>query len=189
MAKKSFKGSAMLNPVPVVLINSINSQGMVNVFTAAWVGTACSKPPIISLAIKPERLSYENIKNSGLFTLNMPPKSLAYAVDFCGVKSGRDLDKIKAMNLELEDGEKIPVPSIVQCPVSLECKVIKIIELGSHHLFLAEILLCKVDEGLIDSKGKIDFKKADLICYSHGEYLSTSQKALGSFGYSVKKRK
>ena len=188
MGKKCFKGSAMLNPVPVVLINSISPEGKVNVFTAAWVGTVCSKPPIISLAIRPERLSYEYIKNNGFFTLNMPPISLTYAVDFCGVKSGRDIDKIKQMKLDLDPGEKIPVPSIVQCPVSLECKVINIIELGSHHLFLGEVLLTKVEESLIDSKGKIDFKKANLICYSHGEYLSVSQKPLGSFGYSIKKK-
>ena len=188
MAKKFFKGSTLLNPVPVVLITSLDEGGKSNVFTAAWVGNACTKPPIISVAIKPERLSYKYIKERKEFTVNLPTKELVRTVDFCGVKSGTELDKIKATGLTLEPGEKIATPSIKECPISLECKLINIIELGSHHLFLGEIVSVRVEHNLIDEKGKIDLKKADLICYSHGEYFPISSKAIGSFGFSVRKK-
>lgn len=187
MPKIAFKGSTLLNPVPAVLITSKNKES-INVFTAAWVGTACTKPPIITVSIRPERLSYDFIKTTGIFTINLPSSKLVKAVDFCGVKSGRDTDKIKKCNFTLEEGNIIDVPSIKECPVSLECKVNQIVPLGSHELFIAEVLQVNVDSKLVHSDGKIHFEEADLICYSHGEYFSVNNNPLGKFGYSVRKK-
>lgn len=187
MSKVAFKGSAMLNPVPSVLITSINSDEKVNVFTVGWIGTACTHPPMITVAIRPDRLSYKYIKENGEFTVNLPTKDMVKAVDFCGVRSGNTVDKIKHFNFELETPDKIRVPAIKQCPVSMECKVRSITPLGSHDLFLAEVLSVKVEESLIDAAGKIHLEKANLICYSHGEYFALNPKPLGSFGFSVQK--
>lgn len=189
MSKKSFKGSAMLNPVPSVLITSKNKEEKVNVFTVGWIGVACTHPPMISVAIRPERLSYKYIKENGEFVVNLPSRDLVKAVDFCGVKSGTTVDKIKEMNFTLEDSDNISVPYIDECPITLECKVKNIIPLGSHDLFLAEILSVHVEKDLIDEKGKIHYEKANLICYSHGEYFGVSSKALGNFGFSIRKKK
>lgn len=189
MTKKTFKGSIMLNPVPAVLITSKNTEGKVNVFTVGWIGTACTKPPIISVAIRPERLSYEYIKENGEFVVNLPNKTLVREVDLCGVKSGRQFDKIRDLNLSLGESHSISVPYLNDCPIALECKVRNIIPLGSHDLFLAEITSVQVEENLIDEKGKIHFEKANLICYSHGEYFGITKEALGSFGFSVRKKK
>lgn len=188
MTKMHFKGSAMLNPVPVVLITSKNTDGKINVFTAGWVGTACTRPPMITVAIRPERLSYEYIKNTGEFVVNLPKAQMARKIDFCGVRSGRQIDKLKAMNFTAETSLKVDVPQIAECPVSLECKVSNIIPLGSHDLFIAEVLNVNVEDYLIDKSGKIHLEKADLICYSHGEYFPVPQKSTGKFGYSVKRK-
>lgn len=189
MTKKIFKGSVMLNPVPSVLITSKNKEGKINIFTVGWIGTACTKPPMITVAIRPERLSYEYIKESKEFVVNLPTIDIVKAVDFCGVRSGRTIDKIKECKFTLAPSENIETPYIENCPIALECKLKDIIPLGSHDLFLAEIIAVHVEEDLIDSKGKIHFEKANLICYSHGEYFGLSKKALGSFGYSVRKSK
>jgi len=187
MPKVALKGSALLNPLPAVLITSVK-DGFVNVFTAAWVATICTKPPMVSVSIRPERLSYEMIKASGEFTINLPTDKLARVVDFCGVRSGRDVDKLKKFGLSLEEGISVDSPSIKECPVSLECKVKDIIPLGSHHMFISEVVQVKVDKELVDDKGKIHFEKAKLMCYSHGEYFSLAGSPLGKFGYSVQKR-
>lgn len=188
MSKIALKGSAMLNPVPAVLITS-RKDDFVNVFTAAWVGTICTKPPMVSVSIRPERLSYEMIKSTGQFTINLPSAKLTRALDYCGVRSGRDVDKIEKFNLTLEEGIHIDVPSIGECPVALECSVKEILPLGSHHMFIAEVVQVKVEETLVDSNGKIHFDKAGLVCYSHGEYFSLDHVPLGKFGYSVQKKK
>lgn len=189
MSKIHFKGSAMLNPVPAVLITSRNKAHHVNVFTVGWIGTACTKPPMLTVAIRPERLSYEYIKETGEFVVNLPSKELAKKVDYCGVRSGRQVDKIKEMGFTLEDSETIDVPCIRECPVSLECRVLNITPLGSHDLFLAEILNVQVEEDLIDKNGKIHLEHADLLSYSHGEYFALPVKSLGKFGYSVEKKR
>ena len=189
MTKVSFKGSAMLNPVPVVLVTSRNKEGKNNVFTVGWVGTACTHPPMITISIRPERLSYEYIKETKEFVVNLPPKSLVREVDFCGVRSGKTIDKIEHLNLTLEDSDMIKAPIIKECPVALECKLKEIIPLGSHDLFLAQVLSVRVDESLIDSNGKIHFEKGDLMCYSHGEYFPIPQKPIGKFGFSVQRKK
>lgn len=189
MSKKIFKGSVMLNPVPAVLVTSSNSEGKTNVFTVAWTGTVCTKPPILSISIRPERLSYKYIKDSGEFVINLPTQDMVKSLDYCGVRSGLKEDKIKNLNFELSNSSTINTPYITQCPISLECKVKDIIPLGSHDLFLAEVLACNVEDSLIDSKGKIHFEKANLICYSHGEYFKVPDKPIGSFGFSVQKKK
>jgi flavin reductase (DIM6/NTAB) family NADH-FMN oxidoreductase RutF len=188
MPKKSFKGSAMLNPVPVVLITSKGEDDTVNVFTVGWIGTACTRPPMISVAIRPERLSYKNIKQTGEFVVNLPTKHHTKKVDYCGVKSGRTNDKISEMGFSLESSDNISTPGIKECPVSMECKVHSIIPLGSHDLFLAEVVGVRVDESLIDTAGKIHLEKGDLIAYSHGEYFPLLSSAIGKFGYSVQKK-
>jgi len=187
MSKKLFKGSSMLNPVPVVLITCKNSEGKVNVFTVGWIGTACTKPPLITVSIRPSRLSYEYIKENGEFVINLPTKSQVRAVDYCGVRSGRTNDKITESGFILEDSTEISVPMIKQCPVTMECRVKSITPLGTHDLFLAEVLAVHVENNLIDAKGKIHLEKADLISYSHGEYFPIETKAIGTFGFSVKK--
>ena len=188
MTKTIFKGSAMLNPVPVVLITTKNNEGKVNVFTVAWIGTACTKPPMITVAIRPERLSYEYIKESGDFVVNLPNSKMVRAVDYCGVRSGRQIDKIQEMNFTMHSSKDVLAPLISECPISLECKVKSITPLGTHDLILAEIVNTYVDNSLIDFKGKIHFESADLITYSHGEYFSVNSKPLGKFGYSVQKK-
>lgn len=188
MTKKIFKGSVMLNPVPVVLITSKNKENKVNVFTVAWIGTACTKPPIISVAIRPERLSYDYIKESMEFVVNLPSKDLVRQVDFSGVRSGRQMDKIKKLGFTLEDASIVNVPIIKQCPVALECKLKEIITLGSHDLFLGEVVAIQVEDKLIDANEKIHLENADLISYSHGEYFPLNNKALGKFGFSVMKK-
>lgn len=188
MNKTAFKGSIMLNPVPAVLITSRNIDGKDNVFTVGWIGTACTKPPMITVAIRPERLSHKYIKESNSFVVNLASTSLVRAVDYCGVKSGKITDKFEDMNLTLSDGVEINCGIINECPISFECVVKSITPLGSHDLFLAEVVKCHVDNTLIDDKGKIHFEKADLLAYSHGEYFGLNPKVLGSFGYSVRKK-
>lgn len=187
--KVNFKGSVILNPVPVVLITSRNKEGKDNVFTVAWIGTVCTKPPMLSISIRPERLSYEYIKESMEFTVNLPSKNLVKKVDFCGVRSGRVIDKIKEMNFSMKEGEKVSSPYIDDCPISVECQVKQIIPLGTHDVFIAEVVSSHVNEDLMDENGKIHFEWADLITYCHGEYFPMTKSAIGSFGYSVMKEK
>lgn len=188
MTKVNFKGSAMLNPVPVVLVTSIDSKGNKNVFTAAWVGTVCTKPPMVSLSIRPERLSYKYIKDTKEFVINLPSKELVKEVDLCGVKSGKELNKLEKLNLDIEPSKTVKSPIIKDCPVALECKLKDIIPLGSHDLFLAEVTSINIEENLIDKKGKFHLEKADLMCYSHGEYFPIAKKPIGKFGFSVQKK-
>jgi flavin reductase (DIM6/NTAB) family NADH-FMN oxidoreductase RutF len=178
----------MLNPVPVVMVSCSDNNGKPNIITLAWVGTINSDPPMVSISVRKQRYSYELIKQKGQFVINMPTRNQTFATDFCGVKSGKELDKFEAMKLTPENASKVDVPLIKECPVNLECVVKQVIELGSHDLFLAEVVATNVDEKLLDENGKLDLQKADLICYSHGEYYPIG-KSLGFFGYSVTKRK
>ena len=189
MKKRNLKGSVVLNPVPAVLVTCKNSEGKDNVFTVAWVGTICSKPPMLSISVRPERLSYGYIKESMEFTINLPTRKQTKEVDFCGVRSGRQIDKIKECGFNLQEGEKVKSSYIKECPINIECKVKDIIKLGSHDMFIAEVLYSLIDEDLFDEKDKIHFEKANLISYSHGEYFSLSKEVIGKFGYSVMKKK
>ncbi len=189
MKKIDFKGSVVLNPVPVVLITSKNSEGKENVFTVAWTGTICTKPPMLSISIRLERLSYDYIKESMEFTVNLPTAELTKKVDYCGVRSGRTVDKIKEMEFTMVPGEKVGSSYIQECPINIECRVKNIIPLGTHDLFLAEVLTSHIDENLLDENGKIHFEEANLINYCHGEYFPMSKKVLGNFGFSVMKEK
>ena len=189
MKKRNLKGSVVLNPVPVVLITCKNSEGKDNVFTVAWVGTICSKPPMLSISVRPERLSYGYIKESMEFTINLPTRKQTKEVDFCGVRSGRQIDKIKECGFNLQEGEKVKSSYIKECPINIECKVKDIIKLGSHDMFIAEVLYSLIDEDLFDEKDKIHFEKANLISYPPREYFSFSKEAIGKFGYSVIKKK
>ncbi|MEQ8154233.1 MAG: flavin reductase family protein [Clostridiaceae bacterium] len=189
MSKKDFKGSVFLNPVPVVLITSKNKSGKVNVFTVAWTGTLCTKPPMLSISVRPERLSYEYIKETMEFTVNIPSSKLVRAVDYCGVKSGKTIDKIKEMGFTMTEGTNIDVPYINDCPINIECKVRQIIPLGTHDLFMADVICSHIDEDLMDENGKIHFENADLLSYCHGEYYPMPKKSLGTFGFSVMKKK
>lgn len=189
MKKRYLKGSVILNPVPVVLITCRNLEGKENIFTVAWIGTVCSKPPMLSISIRPERLSYDYIKETMEFTVNIPNRKLTKITDFCGVRSGRQINKIEEMNLTMIKGSEIETSFIEECPISIECKVKEIIKLGSHDMFIAEVLCSHINEDLFNEKDKIDLTKADLIAYSHGEYFSVDKNPLGKFGYSVMKKK
>lgn len=186
--KIDFKGSVVLNPVPVVLITSRGEDGKDNVFTVGWIGTVCTKPPMLSISIRPERLSYEYIKDSMEFTVNLPTSKMTKAVDYCGVRSGRKVDKISEMAFTMKEGSNINVPYIDECPISIECKVKTVMPLGTHDIFIAEVVGSHIDKNLLDEKGKIHFERADLITYCHGSYYKMNKTELGSFGYSVSKK-
>lgn len=186
MAKQTWKGSTLLNPAPPVLV-SCGTMEKPNVLTIAWCGTICTQPSMVSISVRPERYSYDLIKKSGEFVINLPTERLVKAIDWCGVKSGRDVNKFEACGLTAMPGARVDCPMVEESPVNMECRVTQIIPLGSHDLFLAEVVACNVDESLLDEKGKLCLEKAGLIAYSHGEYL-TLGKTLGTFGYSVRKK-
>lgn len=187
--KVDLKGSVILNPVPVVMVTSRGKDGKDNVFTVGWVGTVCTKPPMLSISVRPERLSHKCISETMEFTVNMPTSKLTKAVDYVGVRSGKTVDKIKEMNFTMKEGTNVSSPYIDECPVSIECKVKTVLQLGTHDCFIAEVVGSHVNKNLFDEKGKIHLEKADLISYCHGEYFKMDTNPLGSFGYSVAKKK
>ncbi len=187
MAKQVWKPSTMLNPVPAVMVSCADQSGRPNIITLAWAGTVNSDPPMLSISVRKERYSYGLIKERGQFAVNLTTEKLVYATDLCGVKSGRDVDKFKLAGLTPEKASVIDVPIIKESPVSLECIVRQTIELGSHDIFIAEIVAVQVDDALLNEKGKLVLENAGLICYSHGKYWSLG-KELGFFGYSVAKK-
>ena len=183
--KVDLKGSVILNPVPIVMVTSRGKDGKDNVFTVGWVGTVCTKPPMLSISVRPERLSHKYISETMEFTVNMPTSKLTKAVDYVGVRSGKTIDKIKEMNFTMKEGTNVSSPYIDECPVSIECKVKTILQLGTHDCFIADVVGSHVNKELFDEKGKIHLEKADLITYCHGEYFKMDTNPLGSFGYSV----
>lgn len=189
MNKVDFKGSVILNPVPVVLITSKNKAGKTNVFTVGWTGTINTKPPMLYISIRPERLSYEYIKETMEFVVNLPSSDLVKKVDYCGVRSGKKNDKIAEMGFTLKESHNISTPYINECPVNIECKVTNIVPLGTHDMFIAEVVGSHVNEDLFDDKGKIHFENANMMSYCHGEYFPLAKKPIGSFGFSVMKKK
>lgn len=185
MEKDIWKPGTVLYPVPAVMV-SCGTMEEKNIITAAWTGTINSDPAMTYVSIRPGRHSYEMIRQRGEFVINLVTEKLAYACDFCGVKSGRDLDKFKEMHLTALPGQKVSAPIIGESPVNIECKVKEIIPLGTHHMFLAEVVSVSVSKKYLDETGKFHFDAAKPICYSHGAYYGLGKK-LGTFGYSVKK--
>lgn len=186
MGKQSWKPGNMLYPVPAVLVTVADREGVPNIFTVAWAGTVCSDPPMVSISVRPERYSHHMIEETQEFVINLTTKKLVYATDYCGVKSGREVDKISKMHLSLLPGEKVKAPLLEESPVNLECKVRQTLRLGTHDMYLAEVAAVHADEAYLDEKGRFSLNKAEPIAYSHGEYYLLGKK-LGKFGYSVKK--
>ena len=188
MAKETWKAGNMLYPLPAVMVSVSDGEGNDNIITVAWAGTVCTNPPMVSISVRPERHSYQMIKESGEFVINLVTKDLVYATDYCGVKSGREVDKFKEMHLSEQESNCVSAPGIAESPVNIECKVTEVKELGSHHMFVAEVLAINADEKYIDEKGAFDISKCDLIAYSNGNYYSLGKK-IGRFGFSVQKNK
>jgi len=188
ITKLEWKPGTLLNPVPVVMVSCVCEEEKPNIITLAWAGTINSNPPMLSISIRKERHSHEIISKSGEFVVNLVTKDLLWATDYCGVKSGRDVDKFKEMKLTPVVGSEISAPYIMESPVNLECKVTQTIELGTHDLFLAEIVCVHVDEDKVDEQGTLHLDDADLVCYNHGQYQEVGKK-LGFYGYSVRKKK
>ena len=178
----------MLYPVPAVLVSVADSAGNDNLITIAWTGTVCSDPAMTYISVRKERYSHHMLKENKEFVINLVSKEICRAADFCGVRSGCDLDKFEATGLTREKASTVNVPLVKESPVNIECKVTQVIPLGSHDQFLAECVAVDVDEKLLDENGKLCLNKAKLIVYSHGDYLALGRK-LGSFGYSVRKKK
>ncbi len=176
----------MLYPLPAVMVSCQREGEKPNIITVAWAGNVCTNPPMLSISVRKERYSYDIIKETGEFVVNLTNKKLVKAADWCGVRSGRDYDKFKEMNLTPQESQKISAPGIAESPVNIECKVHSVVELGSHDLFIAEVVCVTVDDRYMDEKGKFELNKSGLVAYSHGEYFSLGEK-LGKFGYSVAK--
>lgn len=188
MGRAVWPGGNMLYPVPAVMVSCAREGGVPNIITAAWTGTVCSSPAMVSVSIRPERDSYDIIKETGEFVINLTTEKLARAADYCGVRSGRDTDKFAVMNLHAEAGAKVKAPLIGESPVNLECRVAQVLPLGSHHMFLANVEAVDVDERYLDEKGRLDLGRAGLMVYAHGVYYGLG-KELGRFGWSVRRRK
>ena len=176
----------MLYPLPAVMVSCKRPGEKPNIITVAWAGTVCSSPAMVSISVRKERYSYDIIKETGEFVINLVTRDLTFATDYCGVKSGRDVDKYGQMHLTEQPSQHISAPGIAESPVNLECKVKQVIELGSHDMFVAEILGVTVDEKYMDQNEKFHLNDAKLVAYSHGEYFELGEK-LGKFGYSVAK--
>ena len=187
MAKKLvWKGGALLAPVPPVMVTCSDGERD-NVFTVAWTGLINTVPPKTYISVRPSRYSYGLIKKSGEFALNLTPSSLVSACDWCGIHTGRKSDKFKRFSLEKVPASEIGVPLIAQCPMALECRVFDVIEMETHHMFLADIVAVDVDEELVDGDGRLHLERAGLCAFAHGEYFRIGE-SLGKFGFSVRKK-
>lgn len=187
-ARQVWKPGNMLYPLPAVMVSCALAGERPNIITVAWTGTVCSSPAMVSISVRPERHSYHIIRESGEFVINLTTEELVRAADYCGVRSGRDVDKFEEMRLTPLKASRVAAPLIGESPVNIECRVEQVLGLGSHHMFLASVLAVDVDESWMNEKGKLELNKAGLAVYSHGEYFALG-KRLGTFGYSVKRRK
>ena len=187
MSKVTWKSGTFLYPLPAVMVSCGNMEKS-NIITVAWTGILNTNSAMVYISVRPTRYSYNLIKESGEFVINLTTKDLAYATDWCGVKTGAKVDKFAEMHLTKEKAKFVKCPMIKESPVSVECKVKEIKELGSHHMFVAEVLAINADEKYIDEKGAFDISKCDLIAYSNGNYYSLGKK-IGRFGFSVQKNK
>ena len=188
MGKQIWKPGNMLYPLPAVMVSTADKNGSANILTVAWTGTVCTNPAMVYISVRPERYSYHMIQESGEFVINLTTGEQARATDICGVRSGKDIDKWKECGFTRGRASSLQyAPIIAESPVNIECKVKSVQELGSHHMFLAEVTAVQVDEKYMDETGKFELNKTGLLVYSHGEYLGLGEK-LGTFGYSVRKK-
>lgn len=187
MSKLKWKPGTLVYPLPPVMVSCGNMENS-NILTVAWTGILCTNPAMTYVSIRKERHSYDMIKSRGEFVINLASADLARTVDFCGVKSGKDIDKFNECNLTKEKGSEVSAPMIKECPINIECRVTNIKELGSHDMFMAEILAVNVDEKYLDETGRFDMDACNLLAYSHGQYYELG-KRLGKFGFSVEKKK
>lgn len=187
MGRVNWKAGTFIYPLPVVMV-SCGDMDISNIITVAWTGIINTNPAMCYISVRPERYSYDLIKNSGEFIINFTDEKLTYATDWCGVKSGRDVDKFKMMNLTKEKAINLSCPMIKEAPVAVECKVEEIKELGSHHMIIAKIISINVDDKFIDEKGSFDIAKCNLVAYANGGYFKLGDRK-GKFGYSVMKKK
>ena len=188
MGKIEFeKPGNFLYPLPAVLVSCQDKKGNKNIITIAWTGTVCSDPPMVYISVRKERFSYSMIKESGEFVINLPSISMTYALDKAGCTTGAKIDKFKELSLTPDKSFKIDTPSIKESPVCIECKVTQVLELGTHDMFLAEVVSVSVDEKYLDEKGVFHMDRCDLVAYEHGAYRKLSD-TIGTFGYSVRKK-
>lgn len=187
MSKQSWKPGNMLYPLPVVMVSCNRKGEKPNIVTVAWTGTICSDPAMVSISVRPERYSHDIIEETGEFVINLVTKDLTYATDYCGVRSGRDVDKFKEMNLTPLPSKMIDAVGIEESPVNIECKVVEVKKLGSHDMFIAEVVNVTVDDRYMDENNKFNLNDSDLVAYSQGEYFTLGEK-IGTFGYSVRKK-
>lgn len=187
MAKTNWKGSTLLGPLPPVMV-SCGTLDAPNIITVAWTGIVNSHPPRTYISLRPQRHSYGIIKQSGEFTVNLTTASLVRAADFCGIYTGAKMDKFARCGLTPEPGLEVSCPAIAESPLSLECRVFQTVELGTHEMFLADILSVRADESLLDESGKLCLERANLAAFAHGEYFSLGKK-IGKFGFSATKKK
>lgn len=187
MGKQHWKPGNMLNPVPAVMVSVTDKEGKSNIITVAWAGTVCTNPPMVSISVRPSRYSYQILEETGEFVINLTNESLVKACDYCGVVSGRDVDKFAKTGLTPIPMEHVHAMGIEESPVNMECKITEKRELGSHTMFIAEVVGITVDDRYMDETGKFHINESGLVMYSHGEYFALGKK-LGKFGYSVKKK-
>ena len=187
MGKQHWKPGNMLNPVPAVMVSVTDKDGRSNIITVAWAGTVCTNPPMVSISVRPSRYSYKMIEDTGEFVINLTNEFLVKACDYCGVVSGRDVDKFKKTGLTPIPMEHVRAMGIGESPVNMECRVTEKRELGSHTMFIAEVVGVTVDDSYMDETGKFHINESGLVMYSHGEYFALG-KNLGKFGFSVKKK-
>ena len=187
MAKQLWKPGNMIYPLPAVMVSVTDGEGHDNIITVAWTGTVFTNPAMAYISVRPSRYSYDMIRKTGEFVINLTTEKLAFATDFCGVRSGRDVDKFRKLNLTKEKAQFVSAPMIGEAPVSIECRVREVKELGSHDMFLADVLAVHADEAYMDKNNRFRLNDAGLLVYSHGEYLAGGRK-VGTFGYSVKKK-
>ena len=187
MSKQSWRGSTLLNPEPPVLVSCGGLENP-NLITIGWTGTICTQPSMVSISVRPERYSHHLIQESGQFAINLPTEALVRSVDWCGVKSGRDVDKFAKTGLTPMPVEHVNAPAIAESPVNIACRVTESRALGSHTMFIAEVVGVTVDDEYLDENDRFHINDANLIMYSHGEYFALG-KYLGKFGYSVQKKK
>jgi flavin reductase (DIM6/NTAB) family NADH-FMN oxidoreductase RutF len=189
MTKLQWKAGTMIYPVPAVLVSCGNTQTGFNIITIAWTGTLCTTPPLCYISVRPERFSYGLIKQTGEYVINLTTRKLAYATDWCGVQSGRDVDKFKEMALTPAEAQIVKAPLIAESPLNIECRVRDIVPLGSHDMFISDVLAINAEADLVHPRtGAFQLSHADPICYAHGRYFALGR-MLGTFGYSVRKKR